>query len=344
MSSGLLLPVVVALLVSLSLPLALRPLLTRLAVIDVPNERSSHTAPVLRGGGVAPTVGLVAGGVVALALLPASAGAVTLLIVIIVATAAAGLGLIEDVWGVPVVIRAGIQLLIGLAGAAAVVVITGAPGWMILVGGFAVATYINVANFMDGINGISGLHGLVVGITYAIVGGMYELNWMIIAGLCVAAIFAAFLPWNLAGNGMFLGDVGSYLLGGSIAVIAVAAVLQGIPVVAVLGPLAIYLADSGLTLLRRVMAGERWFEAHRSHVYQRLVTHRSNHLRVGVLVALLTAGTGVAGMGVVHGGGLMTAASVLAIALITGVYLVIPTVIGRNTRLRALAGGEDRND
>ena len=73
---------------------------------------------------------------------------------------------------------------------------------------------------------------------------------------------------------VFLGDAGSYALGAALAMLAAYAVLHGIPLEAALGPLALYLADTAWTLQRRIRAGERWLEAHRTHIYQQLVRRR----------------------------------------------------------------------
>jgi UDP-N-acetylmuramyl pentapeptide phosphotransferase/UDP-N-acetylglucosamine-1-phosphate transferase len=86
---------------------------------------------------------------------------------------------------------------------------------------------------------------------------------------------------------VFLGDVGSYRRGAALAVLAACAVLDGIPVEAALAPLALYLTDTAWTLQRRIRAGERWFEAHRSHTYQQLCDLGWSHQRV----AAVTAGT-----------------------------------------------------
>ena len=66
---------------------------------------------------------------------------------------------------------------------------------------------------------------------------------------------------------MFLGDVGSDLPGASIAGMAVASFVAGVPLLASISPLWIYLCDTGFTLAARVSRGEKWYEAHRSHVY-----------------------------------------------------------------------------
>ena len=61
----------------------------------------------------------------------------------------------------------------------------------------AIAVYINAANFMDGVDGMSGLHGFVVGLTYATIGAMVGAPWLVAGGAMLAAAFLGFLPWNV---------------------------------------------------------------------------------------------------------------------------------------------------
>ena len=300
------------LVVSLGSPLLFKPLLHRMGVVDVPNIRSSHSRPVIRGMGLAPLLATVIGYSI---LFVGGRGqwALALLITIVsVSVSAALLGLIEDLRGVQVAVRAGVQLAIGFAGAAAIVVLTGAPLWLVPLFAVGVAAYINVANFMDGVDAISGLHAIVVGSTYAILGQVVREQWLLIAGVILALSFAGFLPWNLIRGGMFLGDVGSYLLGGGIGIIAVAAIARGVPPIAVLGPVLIYLTDAGGTLLRRVLRRERWHEAHRTHVYQRLAMSGLSHVEVSLIVTGASACTGALGLY----GALMPNAWLLAVALL----------------------------
>jgi UDP-GlcNAc:undecaprenyl-phosphate GlcNAc-1-phosphate transferase len=282
----------VGLLGSLVAPLFIKPFLMKRNVLDVPNERSSHVAPVLRGGGLA-----VAFGAVVAYLTYVLSGAVGAINFVILATvlAAALVGWIEDDKGLPAHVRAVLQLVIGVAGAGAVVALLGGGPVVWIVGTVAIAAYINVANFMDGINGISALHGLVVGVAYG-VGGLAEgLPWLALGGFVLAAVFTGFLPWNLFGRGLFLGDVGSYVLGAFVAVLAVAAVASGLSLLFVVGPISIYLADSGFTLIRRTLRGEKWYEAHRTHQYQMLTTYGASHVAVSLLVALASAAAAVVG-------------------------------------------------
>lgn len=319
----------VAFLASLLLPFLVIPLLRRLGVLDVPNERSSHTRVVIRGVGVTVAVGVLAGLVLALltGLVAVDRSVVAILIVIIGLSAL--LGWIEDWRGVSVRARAGSQLVIGLAGTAALAWTMEQSWWWVPVGGLAIAAYINVANFMDGINGISGLHGLTVGVLYSVSGVLSDHVWLTVTGAVVAAAFAAFLPWNLLRGQVFLGDVGSYLLGASIAGTAVAAFLAGVYVEYLLFPILIYLVDSFSTLLRRVRRGERWYTAHRQHVYQRLTDTGLSHLQVSLFVTGCTAAVGLTGLMTAGAGAGATLAGVLFAVAVVVFYLASPRLFAR---------------
>ncbi len=107
-------------------------------------------------------------------------------------------------------------------------------------------------------------------------------------GLAVAVGALAFLPWNAVRARVFLGDVGSYALGAALGVLAVIAVIHGVPPEAALGPLALYLADTAWTLQRRVRAGEGWSQAHRTHTYQRWCDVGWTHPEVTLVTAATT--------------------------------------------------------
>jgi UDP-N-acetylmuramyl pentapeptide phosphotransferase/UDP-N-acetylglucosamine-1-phosphate transferase/dTDP-4-dehydrorhamnose reductase len=311
------------LVLSLAAPLAAIPLLKRFGVIDVPNDRSSHTNTATRGVGVAVAFALAGGFVVFSATEPARN--YTLLgVVVAAALVAALLGWLDDIREIRVGVRALGQLLIGVAVALAAAALVGAQWWQVPLAAIFVAGYINVANFMDGINGISSLHGAVAGAAYAVVGALVNEPWMMVAGLLLGTAFLGFLPWNAIRKGTFLGDVGSYLLGSGLAAVAVIAIISGVPVVSALAPLAIYLADTGVTLARRVARGERWYEGHRSHAYQRLTDSGLAHLLVAALVALATALTSVLGLVALRGGLFSSLLSAAAIVLVAVSYLVLP--------------------
>jgi len=334
MSVGLYAAAGLTLLVSALLPFAVRPLLYRFALLDVPSDRSSHVRPTLRGGGIAPGMGMVLGTLVLAAAVPGVTG--RLLVVTAVASAAfAVLGFVDDVRSLSSLSRAVVQLVIAAAVCAAIVVITSGPWWLLVVGPMAVAGYVNVANFMDGINTVSGLHGTVVGASFVAWGLLAEQPWLSGLGACISLAFVAFIPWNVLGKRMFLGDVGSYLLGGTIAVAAVAAVAVGVPLVAVVAPLVPYLVDTSSTLARRVARGERWFEAHNTHVYQ-VLARRHGHVRASSIVTAATVACAAAGS-LAFAGPVGAVAAVALFAVAAAVYLSLPSWTLRLTHREARA-------
>lgn len=266
-------------------------LLRRRAALDVPSVRSSHSVPTPRGGGAAIAVGIV----IATAVMPAGVR----LPLLVVAAGFGLIGLAEDLCGVGVAIRFGLQMAVG-AGAAAILLgdegVHGAPLIVALVGAVWITGYANAFNFMDGVNGISGAHALVGGLVFGALGIWRADASLATGGAVIAAGAAAFLPWNAVHARVFLGDCGSYALGAGLAVLAAYAVMVRVPPEAALAPLAVYLADTAWTLQRRMRAGEDWMHPHRTHVYQRLCDLGWTHQRVaaatagiGALVSLLGA-------------------------------------------------------
>ncbi|MBD8044287.1 glycosyltransferase family 4 protein [Arthrobacter sp. Sa2BUA2] len=322
-------PVAAAFLASLLLPFALIPLLRRLGVVDVPNERSSHTKVVIRGVGATIAAGVLLGLAAALLTGYVAVDRSLLLVLMAVIAAASLLGWIEDFRGLSIRVRFGMQLLIGAAGTTALAAALGQSYWWVPVGTLVIAGYVNVANFMDGVNGISGLHGLTVGLLYAASGVLADQVWLIAAGTVIAAAFAAFLPWNLGRGSVFMGDVGSYLLGAAIAGTAVAAFLAGVYVEYLLFPILIYVLDTFTTLVRRIWRQERWYAAHRQHVYQRLTDAGLSHVQSALLVTLCTAAVGATGL--VTGGSSwgVTAAGTAFVAAVAAFYLASPRLVAR---------------
>ncbi|TKV30049.1 glycosyltransferase family 4 protein [Arthrobacter sp. NamB2] len=324
---------------SLALPVVVKPMLKRLGVIDIPNNRSSHTTTVIRGMGVAVAVAILVA--LALSLVTGLVAVDRSLILVItgMVAAAATLGWIEDFRGLSVRVRAGAQLLVGAVGTAVLATtIDNSSYWWVPIGAIAVATYINAANFMDGINGISGMHGVVVGLFYSFAGMLSDQSWLTVAGLVVAAAFAGFLPWNLGRGFVFLGDVGSYLLGASIAAIAVTGLLAGVYLEYLLSPVLIYLADTFTTFLRRARRGEHLATAHRQHVYQRLTDTGLSHVQVSVLVSVVSALTGAAGFVAATAPAPRAVSASLFAAVVVALYLYSPRIFRALARRRAAAG------
>ncbi len=328
MTSNLWTVVILAGALTLFSPFIWRRLLTHAGVLDVPNHRSSHSMPTLRGGGIAPLVSMFSGGLI-VAVLISDETRWHVVSVIIAASFVAILGLVEDIWGLPVKIRAGFQLLTGLIFAVSMSWLTESNWvWIPLAAIFFTAN-VNFTNFMDGINGISSLHGFVVGLAFAWIGHFEGQLWLTTLGLLNAAAFVTFLPWNLLPPGMFLGDVGSYLLGGMNAAMSIAALLVGVNPIMALAPLCIYWTDTISTLIRRLLRKDPIFKAHREHIYQQLTEHRLSHTSVALIVATFSALACLAGLATTIREPYTLAVALLALATLVFVYLALPSLAAR---------------
>ena len=307
-------------------------------MVDVPNERSSHTAPTYRGMGLATAAATFVAFVVATLFGWTYRSAESLQLAVTIAAAilcALALGWLEDIRGVSIVRRAGLQLVIGLLVSVSFATVQGTNILLLILGAIFIAGYINVANFMDGINGISGAHGLVAGLAYALTGWMVNLPWLALAGVAVAGAFAAFLPWNVRpGKNVFLGDAGSYVLGAALGTLAVGAWFADVPFLLAFAPLMTYLADAGTTLFRRFMAGEQWYKPHRTHTYQRLTDVGFSHLGS---TAVVTGTTILVWVLLAFASDLYAAGSVVATV---GVVLVALAVLVVYLRMPQLFGGD----
>jgi UDP-GlcNAc:undecaprenyl-phosphate/decaprenyl-phosphate GlcNAc-1-phosphate transferase len=306
------------------------PLLRR-AAIDVPNMRSSHTVPTPRGGGAPIAVGLVAA-----ALLIHGTVAVTFAAAV---AAFAAIGFADDLFGLPAGRRLLMQALASLAVAGVLVGRIGLPPTVAAAGAVLLAVwligFVNAFNFMDGVNGISAAHALIGGAFYACLGWWRPDAFLAAAGAAVAAGALAFLPWNAVRARVFLGDAGSYGLGVALALLASYAVIRHIPPEAALAPLALYLVDTGWTLQRRIRAGERVFEAHRTHAYQRLCDVGWSHQRVTITTATVTATVCLAGAASLTGHPALRAGADLAAIGLLAAYLRSPALLGHAPALPA---------
>ncbi|OXS84521.1 glycosyltransferase family 4 protein [Kocuria marina subsp. indica] len=318
-----------AFVLSVLLPFAVKPLLRRWGVIDIPSDRSSHSRPVLRGMGLAVAIALILtyGLSLGFGLIPVDRSLA--LSVLAMTAASAALGWAEDYRGVSIGVRLGMQALVGALGTAAMIVALGIPAWWWPVGVLATVAYVNIANFMDGINGISGLHGGVVGLFYAWAGAANGMPWMVCAGLALAGAFLGFLPWNLGRGTVFLGDVGSYVLGGAIAAIAIGAFLSGVYVEYLLSPLLVYLADTAVTLVLRIRRGEVWYTPHRQHVYQRLTDVGLSHVQSATVVTTATACVSLISLYGLRAAGTGSVLAGVAVVLVIVLYLVSPVLLDR---------------
>ncbi|MDA8230209.1 MAG: glycosyltransferase family 4 protein [Magnetospirillum sp.] len=297
--------------------------LRRRRILDRPNERSSHKIPTPRGGGlgVTPAVLLVwaalaaAGGAEARWAWPLIAGALVLMAAswaddrldlppgprFLVQIGAVGGAL----WLVPPAALA-FQGILPLWADRVIV----ALGWL---------WFVNLYNFMDGIDGITGIETTSLGLGIAVIAAMAGAAANAIPfALAAAGAALGFLVWNWHPARVFLGDVGSvplgFLLGGLLLHLALAGQLAA----AVILP-AYYLADATITLGRRALRREKVWRAHRQHFYQRAVQGGRRHDQVALAVLagnlLLIAAATAAAAGHTAGG---AAAAVTVLALLLG--------------------------
>jgi UDP-N-acetylmuramyl pentapeptide phosphotransferase/UDP-N-acetylglucosamine-1-phosphate transferase len=268
---------------------ALIPALRRAAVLDRPNERSSHAIPTPRGGGIA----VVAASLAAwLGLVAAGSAPVTLLPVIAGAAALALVSWFDDLRGLSPAVRLGAQCAAVALGIAAAMP-QGAvfQGWLPAVLDMAAAAllwvwFVNLYNFMDGIDGIAGSETAAIGIGLALFGvtGVWDdpaiaASIVAVPAAAIAAAAIGFLVWNWAPARIFLGDVGSVPLGYLLGYLLLAAAARGHWKIALILPL-YFLADATITLLRRLLRGERVWLPHREHFYQQAVRRGLGHAAV----------------------------------------------------------------
>ncbi len=266
-------------------------ILRHYALFDHPNPRSSHASPTPRGGGIAILATLVpiwimvgSNGVV-----PAS----ELSVIVVSVLGLAGISWLDDIGGLSPLVRIAGQS--AAVGASLFVMPPDSlffagilpPAVDVVVAGVLWVWFINLFNFMDGIDGIAGTETVCIGIGVAVVAMVAGLNSSIsIYGLIIAAAALGFLGWNWQPAKIFMGDVGSvplgYLLGWLLLVLAA----TGQPVAALILPL-YYLADSTVTLVSRAIRGEKVWQAHRQHFYQRATQRGLSHARVVIYILIV---------------------------------------------------------
>lgn len=286
------------LVLALSMPYFVSPILHKLKLVDVPNHRSSHTTTTIRGGGIAVGITINIGLLVLFWLGGTFLANPSLVLTVLVAvTLTTSLGFVEDARGITVKGRILCQLFLSLAIATSAlyvsdqIVLWALP--LSLVGVF----YINAANFMDGINGISSLHGILLGVT-ALVSGLIASNGSLTAvGGIIALAFLGFLPWNFPSARMFLGDAGSYLIGGLLFSIGLWIFFETNSLFLAIAPSSFYCFDVIFTLFVRQRRGEKLTEAHREHIYQRFQRRVGSHSLAAVVTTGFTTCTVLLALG-----------------------------------------------
>jgi len=311
----------------------LRALAPRWGFIDIPNERSSHQRPTPRAGGLAfvvavPVVAVAASSCSGIPTFPGEAA------LLLGGTLVAAVGLVDDRRGLPVRVR----LVAYLAAAA---ILTLGAGWLdelqwpggpgLVLGWLGlpltilwIAGLTNIYNFMDGIDGIAAAQAVVAAGAAASLALWVSDGGLALFAAVLSGAAAGFLLHNRPPARIFMGDVGSAFLGytfAGLAVLSGRAAAAPVPFALWLVLLAPFLFDASLTLAVRVARGERWYEAHRQHLYQRLVRLGWSHLAVTTVYLcadLVLAGIALAYRAIGLDGGSLALATSLPLVGILG--------------------------
>jgi UDP-N-acetylmuramyl pentapeptide phosphotransferase/UDP-N-acetylglucosamine-1-phosphate transferase len=264
------------------------------SILDNPNERSMHTAPVPRGGGIA----------IWLTVFPVwilydlfngqffehffiMLGAGALIIV----------SWLDDKKSLPARERFMVHILAVALGLISLpithYVFQGIlPLWLDrVVAGFAWLWFINLTNFMDGIDGLSGAQTAHTGIGFIIIAALSAAipETSLIIAACITGAALGFLVWNWHPAKLFLGDVGSiplgYLLGYLLMILAV----NGYLGIALALPL-YYVADASITLIRRMVEKKKFWQAHREHFYQKATLGTGSPVQVVIPIIITNIG------------------------------------------------------
>lgn len=277
---------VFALLVSWCGTVVIRRHAVRLGLVQTPNHRSSHVLPTPQGGGI----GMVVAGTAIGLYLGAGQGAfwwsligLSVLIALV--------GLLDDIWQFSSRLRFSIQVPVFIALVAACAPLRPLSlGGDIAIEGYVLCAlavlagvwWLNLFNFMDGLDGYAGVQALFMLIAAVVLSAVHSPPsvdvpiWLLALALAAATLGFLFMNWPPAC--IFMGDVGSTYLALVIFGVALDTIVQGwMTYASWLVLSSVFVVDATLTLLWRMKRGERWSQAHRSHAYQRLSRRFGEH-------------------------------------------------------------------
>jgi UDP-N-acetylmuramyl pentapeptide phosphotransferase/UDP-N-acetylglucosamine-1-phosphate transferase len=278
-------------LVALAATPLVRAAARRLGFIDHPNPRSSHERPTPRGGGLAIAAGIAA---VAAVYAPLWEGRPDALVFAGGAALVALSGLVDDRIRVPPLVRLAVHVVaaVAIVGAAGPLLRLPLPAPLDVALGRAgpalavlwIVAAVDFYNFMDGIDGLASVQAAITGGVIAVASPD---PLAAVLGAAVAGGSAGFLVFNWSPARIFLGDVGSGLLGYTLAAIPFLSPPETRDrVVLLVGTsLSLFLADATACVVRRVAQGRRFYEPHREHLYQRWANSGAGHERVTTFIA-----------------------------------------------------------
>ncbi len=268
---------------SLVLTIFVRKPLIKRALLDHPNERSSHKMPVPRGGGWA-LLAILGPGTVLISLyqhsLPFHAWLILALALLV------AVSWLDDRHGINPFMRLTIHIIAAFFGSMSLaphaMIFNGSiPFWIdrtLLIVGWA--WFINLYNFMDGIDGLTCVETISIATGACALFSAFNIYdpFVSVLILMLTGVCLGFLALNWHPAKIFMGDVGSVPLGFLVGYILLTLALKGHVAAAFILPL-YYIADSGITLFKRACRGEKVWQAHRQHFYQKAALGLGRHDR-----------------------------------------------------------------
>lgn len=277
---------------SMAITALVRRYALKYSVMDEPNDRSSHSIPTPTGGGLSISLAFITGVILL---------AVWAMIPVNIAVALGGGGLlvsfigwIDDhrntaaIWRAIFYLIAAVWALFWIDGFNSIdlgVYDLHMPYIGNLLAVLGIAWLTNLYNFMDGTDGIAGIQAISTALLSGILFWMDTQQGIALICFILTAASAGFLVWNWPPAKIFMGDVGSCLIGFTFGVLALIGEKTGsVPILIWMIMLAIFICDATLTLLRRIAKGERWYSAHKSHAYQRFIQLGASHKKLALWV------------------------------------------------------------
>jgi Fuc2NAc and GlcNAc transferase len=270
----------------------------RSGLVDTPTLRSSHERPTPRGGGLSIVITFIA--LLILLYLFAELPKQMFYALLVGGALIGGVGFLDDCRHIPAAYR----FVVHFAAASIVIyIIGGLPplqfgaylldlGWSGDI--FAVVFLVwltNLFNFMDGIDGIAAIETIFIAAAAIIISGAESEQYLVLLEAGLVAGCAGFLFWNWPPARIFMGDVGSGFLGITLGTLAIiSANLNDLPIWTWLILAGVFVVDATVTVIRRMINGEKWYTAHRSHAYQRAARRLRSHKRVTVSVSAINVG------------------------------------------------------
>ena len=264
---------------------------------DEPSSRGLHDHVVPRGGGLA-IFGCVAIAGAIVHLLQGTINVDLDLLVIVSLTGIGVMGFLDDRFSLGVGLRliAGLTLTtllaVGSIGDHSLVIFGQTFDWSLgvvfLAGAIGLFWVMNLFNFMDGADGVAGIQSLIASGALAIWFGASGQEFLALLNVGLAGACLGFLWFNWAPARVFMGDVGSLALGAWFGAMSLIGVSQsGLPAEAFVILLGVFVFDATLTLVHRLLKRKRITQAHREHLYQKLILAGWSHGKVAMLIGAM---------------------------------------------------------